>query len=154
MWLALFKIAKVTKHRIDLRKKKKKNDRTDGTREGFDETSLLIVILSRGSCSRPIRHVLPLPAEVYEFCYFPLYKENAVQPMNDWELERGIRFALQRIPDNFARLSDERPLFAILLLVKMFHGNDRICCTFRVPLFKKDRNVDCNNWNPNILKQK
>lgn len=43
-------------------KEKKKNGRTDGTREGFDETSLLIVILSRGPCSRPIRHVLPQPA--------------------------------------------------------------------------------------------
>lgn len=130
MWLALFKIAKVTKHRIDLRKKKK-NDRTDGTREGFDETSLLIVILSRGSCSRPIRHVLPLPAEVYEFCYFPLYKENAVQPMNDWELERGIRFALQRIPDNFARLSDERPLFAILLRSSSRCSTGTIGCAAR-----------------------
>lgn len=31
MWLALFKIAKVTKHRIDLRKKKKK--RSNGWNE-------------------------------------------------------------------------------------------------------------------------
>lgn len=52
--------------------KKKAIERTEG-RKRFDETSLLIVILSRGPCSRPIRHVLS-SAEVYdgEFCCSPL----------------------------------------------------------------------------------
>lgn len=128
--LALFKIAKVTKHRIDRKEKKKKSGWTDGTRKGFDDQNVVANCYfipwtvstsnsTRSTFRRGLRRrILPPPPP-------PSHRENAVQPMNDWELERGIRFALQEIPDNFARLSDERPLFAILLLVKMFHENDR-----------------------------
>lgn len=35
MWLALFKIAKVTKHRIDLRKKKKTIERMERERDSM-----------------------------------------------------------------------------------------------------------------------
>lgn len=53
-----------------------------------------------------------------EFCY-PI--ENAIQPVDDWELGRDIRFALQGIPSNFDRLSDECLLFVILLFAKTRH---------------------------------
>lgn len=137
MLLALFKIAKVTKHRIDRKKKKKKwsNGRNErGIRRNFVANCYFIpwaVFTSDSTRSTSTRR---FTMENFAISSSPptLHKENAVQPMNDWELERGIRFALQGIPDNFARLSDERPLFAILLLVKMFHGSDRMCCTFRV----------------------
>lgn len=110
--------------------KKKKSGWTDGTRKGFDDQNVVANCYfipwtvstsnsTRSTFRRGLRRrILPPPPP-------PSHRENAVQPMNDWELERGIRFALQEIPDNFARLSDERPLFAILLLVKMFHENDR-----------------------------
>lgn len=50
-------------------KKKKAAERTERERDSTTKTLLLIVILSRGPCPRPIRHVLP-SAEVYdgEFC--------------------------------------------------------------------------------------
>lgn len=76
----------------------------------------LIGILLRETWPQTIRHVLPGRRACDGEFRFPI--ENAVQPVDDCELERDIRFALQGFLDNFERLSDESLPFVMLSAAK------------------------------------
>lgn len=151
----MFKIAKVTKHRID-RKKKKKSGRTDGRekeiRRNFVTNCYFIpwTVFTSDSTRSIFRR--GLRRRILLFPPPPLHKENAVQPMNDWELERGIRFALQGIPDNFARLSDERHCLRFFCSSRYSTGTIGCAARSMFIVQKGSKHGLINNWNLNVLK--